>query len=371
MAKNFLFVCGDIGGTKMMIPVAQELTNLGHNVRFVADGEGIGYQALLETRIDFEVKFESALGLYSVSEGSKIDMVFISTCASANKVEKAYARAFFGVGPVVFGSDGFFNHGYKWCEDRADFWFAINEKHAETIRSLRPQLDPGRVKVVGQPAFDHCLDLIPRKEEIRQEQRQVLGISEEEKVFLWFSQGMPEVIEEDVEMVKDGTRVISKMVPKPVFIAKVHQKLDKIKAGYVEEIYSTLGRLCNQVGVRFIREEASKREELCLASDAVVSITATDDIKNWLMGGPPVIHMMGPSVRRWFEEDLLLLPPDYLPDVQAGEALAVRDEADWPAAISDALDSEKVRFLHRNWRMPETNATDRVANALIKIVSQG
>ncbi|TSC89034.1 MAG: hypothetical protein G01um10142_541 [Parcubacteria group bacterium Gr01-1014_2] len=367
MAKSFLFVCGDIGSTKMMVPVAQELTNLGHQVSFVADGEGIGYQVLLEARIGFEVQFKSASGLCHVpADGT--DLVFISTCASANKVEKSYARAFYGIKPVVFGADGFFNHGYKWCEDIADFWFAINEAHAGAIRFLRPQLDPDRVKVVGQPAFDPLLELIPRKEQIRKDERQALGIQDDEKVFLWFSQGMPEVIEEDLEMMEQGIEAMN-AVPKPVFIPRVHPKLDKIRIGYFQGIHSKLKEVCFRNRARLVRADNLSGEELCLASDVVISITATDDIKNWLMGGPPVIHLMGSRVRQWFEESLRLNPPDYLPDVQAGEALAVRTADDWSSAISDALDQEKFPVLRRNWQMPEASATDRAANALIEIVS--
>ena len=66
---------------------------------------------------------------------------------------------------------------------------------------------------------------------------------------------------------------------------------------------------------------------------------------------------------------MYLNPPDYLPDVQAGEALAVRTADDWSSAISDALDQEKFPVLRRNWQMPEASATDRAANALIEIVS--
>ncbi len=365
MTKNFLFVCGDIGGTMMMIPVAQVLQSVGHNVKFVADGEGIGYQKLLEARVSFEVHFEPNYH----GSNDEIDLVFISTCASANKVEKSYAQAFHGVRPVVFGADGFFNHGYKWREDVADFWFAINEAHAEAIRRLRPGLDFIKVKVVGQPAFDACLDLIPLRDQIRQKIRSELRISDEESVFLWWSQGMSEVIEEDVEMVQTAIQQMPSVTPRPVFIPRIHPKLDKLREGFVAEIRKTVADCCEKEGVRLVQADKVQNEHLCLSAEAVLSITATDDIKNWLMGGPPVIHLMGPRVRQWFEESLRLTPPDYLPDVQAGEALAVRAESDWPSAITDALDQEKVRFLRRNWQMPEASATDRAANTLIEIVS--
>lgn len=218
-----------------MIPVVQKLIGLGHYVRFIADGEGVGYQALFESRINFEVQFESTDGLHHVLRGD-IDIVFISTCASANKVEKSYARAFFGVKPVVFGDAGFFNHGYKWRDDQADYWFAVNEAHAKAIRALRPCLNPDQVKIVGQPAFDACLDLIPLKDQIRCKTRLELGISEEESAFLWWSQGMPEVIDEDMKMVQAAIREMTLVASRPVFVPRMHPKLDKLRNGFVAEI---------------------------------------------------------------------------------------------------------------------------------------
>lgn len=368
MAKNFLFVCGDLGGTKMMIPVAQELTTLGHSVRFVADGEGIGYQALLEARINFEVQFESVSGLYHVP-ADEADLVFVSTCASTNKVEKSYARAFHGVVPVVFGSDGFFNHGYKWRDDVADFWFTINESHAEAIRALRPQLDPSRVKVVGQPAFDFCLELVSYNDQIQRKTRSELGISEEESVFLWWSQGMPEVIDEDVEMIQAAIQSMAIVSTHPVFIPRIHQKLDRLRNGFVAEVGRVIIDCCERAGVRLVRADKVQNEHLCLSADAILSITATDDIKNWLMGGPPVIHLMGPRVRRWFEEDLLLSPPDYLPDVQSGEALAVTSNDEWEQVLRQVLDPNTHKKLREKWLPPTEKATKRVTSILLELAS--
>ncbi|MEK7659302.1 MAG: hypothetical protein AAB338_01440 [Patescibacteria group bacterium] len=367
MGKNFLFVCGDIGGASMMVSVVHSLQSAGHNIKFVVDGEGVGYQVLLGVRISFEVQFEpTSSGSFHIP-ADEADLVFISTCASTNKIGKAYARAFRGVKPVVFGADGFFNHGYKWREDEADFWFAINEAHAEAIRSLRPQLDSGRVRVVGQPAFDSLMEFIPRKEQIRNEQRQALGIGENKKMFLWFSQGMPEVIEEDLEMMAEGIKLLEPLAPYSVFIPRVHPKLDKLKSGWVEKIYGDFEHLCQLYGIQFIRADKIKGEELCLASDVILSITATDDIKNWMMGGPPVIHLMGPRVRQWFEKDLLLSPPFYLPDVKSGEALAVTSSEEWEKVLRQALDPSTCQLLREKWQAPREKATKKVARTLVEL----
>jgi len=365
LAKNFLFVCGDLAGAEMMVLVYQRLKTLGHEVRFVADGDGIGYQNLLKARIAFEIQFNSEALYHGSNE--QVDLVFVSTCASANQVEKSYARAFYRVRPVVFGADGFFNHGYKWRCDEADFWFAINEAHAKSICRLRPSLDSLKVKVVGQPAFDACLDLIPIKDQIRRKIRSELGISDEESVFLWWSQGMPEVIEEDVEMIQVAIQQMLSVTPRPVFIPRIHPKLDKLREGFVAEVRKTVTDCCERQGVRLVQADKVKNEYLCLSVEAILSITATDDIKNWLMGGPPVIHLMGPCVRQWFENNVLLLPPHYLSDVQSGEALMVTSNDEWVQVLRQALDPEVRQKLRQNWQPPTEKATENVARTLLEI----
>lgn len=365
MAKNFIFVCGDIGGTDMMIRVAKKLVTDGHRVDFVVDGDGIGYQQLIKQRMVFQMQFAENLS-YNDEDA---DLVFISTCASALNVPKSYAKANFGVRPVVFGADGLFNHGYKWLGEKADYWLAINGAHAQAIRNLRPELESYRVVVTGQPAFDSVIGLIPGKEEIGSKCRQELNISDDENVFLWWSQGMPEVIEEDVEMILSAIKAVGRVTESGVFIPRVHPKLEKIKSGYVQEILGKVESACSQSRVRLVRADKAPSEQLCLASDAIISITCTEDVKNWIMGGPPVIHHMGPSIQSWFKDSLLLRPPYFLPDVENGQALSVRENSEWKSAIMASITRGTRQELRRDWEAPEGLATDKVANFLVDVAS--
>jgi hypothetical protein len=267
---------------------------------------------------------------------------------------------------VVFGADGFFNHSYKWRDYETDYWFAINEAHKRSILGLRVRFPQGRVRVVGQPAFDGILDLIPKKDEIRQRVRKKLNLFGA-TIFLWWSQGMSEVIEEDIDWLLKAIEAMPLICETPVLIPKIHPKLDNIKSGFVAEIKKSVLDQCLKCGVQYIDAGNIIGEELCLASDVILSITATEDIKNWLMGGPPVVHIVGPVVRKWFEESLLLDPPSYLPDIQTGEALLITDREKWFEVLEQALDPTVKANLRKNWIPPEGKATDLVAEELVKI----
>ena len=134
------------------------------------------------------------------------------------------------------------------------------------------------------------------------------------------------------------------------------------------EIRKTITDCCEKAGVCLVQADKVQNEHLCLSADAILSITATDDIKNWLMGGPPVIHLIGPRIRQWFENDVLLFPPHYLPDVQSGEALMVSSDDEWAQVLRQALDPEVRQKLRQNWQPPMTKATDLVVEQLLQIV---
>ncbi len=366
MPKRFTFVSGDIGGTRMMVPVANLLKEQGHKVAIYADGSGKGIDVWNQEKFNFNVlnDFDS-IRTEDIVEWS--DLIFISTCASASALSEEMARRCYGFVPVVMGADGFYNHGFKkWQLAQADYWFAITESHAEAIRSLRPDFPKENVRVVGQPAFDNLVDLVSKKEEIRKLRRVELGISDDEITALWWSQGMGELIEEDIEMTKEAIRSLSTF-SKKVFIMRLHPKLELIKKGYLEDIGRRITNSCAVNGVRLISSAGKiPGEELNLAADMIWSITATDDIKNIIIGGPPVVHIWGPVTQKWFESELFLTRP-YLIEVKSGQALAAFSKKDIPFVINDALNLETRKRLLANWQPPREKATEKIAKELIAL----
>ncbi|KKS44591.1 hypothetical protein A2567_02195 [Candidatus Azambacteria bacterium RIFOXYD1_FULL_42_11] len=377
VSKRFGFVFGDIGGTKMAVPLRDYLTNLGHEVKFAVDGNGKGADVLKEAKINFEVFF----GLSQVDFTrfiKDVDLMFIGTCATALELEIEFANNLlrYPYGemeydhiPVVLGADGLFNHGLKkWQAVMADYWLAITEGHAQTIRALRPDFSPDKVIFAGQPAFDVAMDLIPRKEEIRSQRRIELEM-QNKKAILWWSTGLGEIIKEDVEMVK---AVISALPQNAVFMPRFHPKLeDTVRKGYINEIRTEIVEHCRANKVQLVFDDVTRKipsEELCLAVDGIFSVTCTEDVKNTMMGGPLVVHLMGPVVREFYEEEWGLKPPYYFPDVLGKESLLVIHPNDIANTLSLALRPETLKLLRKDWQPPKEKATVKVAETLLALV---
>jgi hypothetical protein len=358
---RFTFVSGDIGGARAQVPVIRKLASRGVLVDVVVDSAGMADCVFKEAGIGF-VAADATTEPRSLLGAS--DLLFVSSCASATDTVITYAQYGFGRLPTVVGSDGLFNHGFrKWRDVPADLWFAITADHATAIRGLRPALSPERVRVVGQPAFDSLIDLVPRKDEVRREWRRKLQIADSTVVALWWSQGMAEVLEEDVSMVAATLRALRDY--HSFFIPRIHPKVEKIREGYTKEIRQ---RLFDEAGgfVPFLQADSVSGEELNLAADMIFTVTCTEDIKNSILGGPPVIHFVGPQVKRWFEADLNLTPP-YLPDIASGQSLAVYDPAELPNAMMRALNPWLNRERLRNWQPPTEPAVDQITRALLEI----
>lgn len=376
MAKRFGFVTGDIGGTRMMVPSRNYLTSLGHEVKFAVDGNGKGIDVLKESRINSQVFFDFSQKDF-IQFIKDVDLMFISTCATASGLEIEFAnnllRYPYNI-PVVMGADGFFNHGYKkWQSVQAKYWFAITEGHAAQIRGFRPNLPPKNVPIVGQPAFDHAMKMIPQKEEIRLSRRRELGIGENEKAVLWWPEGQGKLIEENIGMVKLAINALRGM--NIVFMMNgAHPKLENVKKGYVAEIVQRISDYCNDCGIKYLDTRSldvsfGDLYQLCLASDVILSSTSTEDIINTMMGGPPVVHLLGPITRNWMEEELSLKPPFYLPDVFTGESLLATEPDEILGRLVSAFSPDIRQRLRAHWQPPQGSATEKVAKTLIALAN--
>lgn len=358
MSKDFLFIAGDIGAARMQAPVIRTLRNRGHRVSVIADargaaGSGFDQEGIAHMRAD-------PAGIEDVVLGH--DLAVIGTSASAQRLEWAAWNA--PGGRKVLAADGYFNHGLApWRDVRQGTWLAIDEGHAQAIREQHPGLDLDDLKVTGQPAFDAALALVPRKREIRARVRASLGFEAMDTVHVWWSQGMPRVIEEDFLFLREA--LAHPQAELPVLIPRFHPKLDALRPGLVDETRRLVEGLARDGGFRVVDAGRASGEEICLAADVILSITCTEDIKSTLIGGPPVVHFMGPEVRAWFEEDLGLRPP-YLPDVATGTAEAALTPAEVPRAIARALRKAPLRTVNPQDVEP---ATDRVVEALLDIAS--
>lgn len=357
MSKRFVFVSGDRGAALAQLPVAHELRKRGHIVQMYADVKGLAAKDIASGDLEHVVVAEDYEHFAKAIRG---DVMVVGTSASATALEHACALC--AQVPVVLASDGLFNHALPlWRDIRQHRWFAIDDPHAQAIRALRPSMDPQQVLVTGQPAFDTSLELMPRKQDIRKRIREDLNLGER-TFLLWWSQGMPEVIEEDELMIAHVLQGLSGSSVS--FAARLHPKLDKtVRPGYVCELRGRIGELSHQHGIQLVSADVVPGEQLCLAADVILSITCTEDIKSTLIGGPPVVHFLGPRVQEWMRQSLFLDYP-YLPDVAAGLSLAAFSVSEAPGTVARALRPDALEQLRKHWQPPQGLATQRTADIL-------
>ncbi len=377
-SKLFVFVVGDIGGAKMILPVIPLFKKAGVDVEVMADSEGEGYKVLNEAGVKTYNITEADVGGTRGVPLEEANLLFIGTCGTANKLERGAAAQYFSQKPIVLGADGFFNHNrLDWREAKADYWFAITEEHTIDIRRRRPNLAPDKVLVVGNPAFDNLPTLYKRKGEVRQQRRQELGLTDNQILAIWWSQGTECVLREDVAYTFESIQCLSCLGRPVMFAAMVHPKVERIRAGYIAEIYKQIETTAIQCRVDVLPESAVKGkmpfEEFCLAADVIFDITSTEGIKSNILGGPPLIHFAGVETRRWFEQDLGLEPPDYLPDVRTGQSFTANDFIQLAETIRAAVRGNsplpREEYLKQcSWQPPTIhNAAERIAEALLEI----
>jgi hypothetical protein len=360
--KRFTFVSGDRGAAKAQIPIAYELWGRGHEVIAYADAQGLAAEDIAASGLKHVIVGHDQQLAAQTAEG---DLAVVGTSASATGLESAFSRS--SRIPVVLASDGLFNHALPvWRDAQPLLWLAIDESHATAIRDVRLKRGiPTTVIVSGQPAFDDAIQLMGRRGQVRSRVRESLGIAQDTPLLVWWASGMAQVASEDAAMAYALLRVRSR----PLAIAfRVHPKLDRtVGEGYCQKLLAGLYSAAGSAGASFVDASKVAGIELCLAADAMASITCTEDIKSTMIGGPPVVHFLGPNVREWMERDLHLGPPHYLPDVAAGLSLAAWDPDGVPLLMELALHPAVGSALRRSFVPPCGSATERTADILERL----
>ena len=200
--------------------------------------------------------------------------------------------------------------------------------------------------------------------------RSILGCTRNRRLMVWWSQGMEAVLEEDVGMACEALRAFGDVCRAegllPAFIPMIHPKVEKIRSGYVSAIAARIRAVADENGISIFARGEILLEELNLAADLVCAVTSTEEIKSNLVGGPPVIHFLGPAVRQWFSIDLGRTEP-YLPDILSGQSLGVYGQDSMHAAVLRVMtDDDFARDRLRQWSAPTiSNAAHHIADLLI------
>ena len=353
------FVAGDLGAANAMVPVMRELAARGRSVVGVADSAGVAETAFQASGLPLCV----ATGWHDAVPLREAQLLVVGTSASATGLERVCAVQA-GVRVAMF-SDSYFNHANPvWRAISARWWLAIDEAHAANIYDVHPGVE--EVIVCGQPVFDDVLALMPRKQALRRERRGIMALGDT-PLAVWWSTGIGSLAAEDLAMAEG----ILEHASRPLALAcMMHPKLAKtVGTSYIQNTRAGLASAARAVGIRWVEAESVPGIELCLSADVLVSVTCTEDIKSTLIGGPPVVHLLGPDVRRWMEADLLLAPPHYLPDIATGLSIGAHSPGEVAASVGRALVPAEREVRAAGWRPPTGGATERTADVLERLTS--
>lgn len=354
-------VAGDTGGARTMLAIREELTKRGWKVYTFFDPEGEGQYAAKEA-------LANMVGADMERAVNDSDLLYIATCSTAYK---AAHRALKGVvisDRIVFSPDGYFNHYFpQWRKIQYGHWLAVDDYHAPAIAEMRPGLPKGNIHVTGLPAFDDLPDVYARRDEIRRATRASLGLSPAYKVVLWWSHGTREVAAEDVEMILHGLTQIAGALYPCVFVPRLHPKLDKeVSPGYVKATRTLVERVAGTSGIKCIDADKVSPTELDLAADVVVTATSSEATKCVMLGGPPVVHILGPRNQDWLAG--LGAQPLYIPYLSDNRALVAWSVTEVGEHIIQALSQDAASQLRHGWIPPKGGAAERTADVLESLV---
>ncbi|MEA3272580.1 MAG: hypothetical protein U9P90_02830 [Patescibacteria group bacterium] len=355
---RILFVSGDIGGAKVQLPVYKKLGDV--DISVVTDASPTGKAGMVwekacipHTPMLPSAEFEDVV--------READLVFVGSCATTYAAEKfavdcANRNQIFS----VVGSDMWPNH---WRDANPDFWLAIDEVHQKDILSRRPNWNKERVPVLGQPSFDYLVKLMENRDSVRREMRASLGLSENEKVLLFWSLG------DHRERCNDAVVALlstlgNRWARNLVLIPRLHPKLKKVVSKeYFEFLHEMIASHATIHGVRVVRADSANPEQLGLAADLVMTPWGTEGIKSAIMGVPTVNTLL--ESHRFAMENEMEQPFPYLPTVGCGIAQLATEIADIPRSIDTAIKSSK-NLNHP--MMPRGDSAKRTAEFLINLV---
>lgn len=303
MAKVYA-VCGDIGGTKEVIPAAAELMARGVSVEWFIDPNGKGGPDVLAkpevlTKLGVTAKAYPEWGRAGVAyetrepnENDCPDLIMVGTSATAAYAQIKWTN--FGKKhgiPVLWVED---LHGTGSRKALHDVWpdamCVIDEAAQSIAQTVRRGLT---THVTGKPSFENLSDLISRKAEICTKVREELKLAETDFFVTWLFGGEPAARSNtQLDYFEDS---LSEHTYPGVFNLRFHPKHPDSKSGLQHARFEKMNEI-KKVDGRPIKDV----QEVVLASDMLLADWGNTDALTALLGGVPVVTILFPedTVRR-------------------------------------------------------------------------
>ena len=183
---DILAVVKDPGGMNTVLPVVDELKRSGAFVRLVANGKAV--ELLSAMNIGHVVAFSAE----AIIRQFGLPKLFITSMCSGGGVGRDLVPLLRGKAITIAVQDFW---GIRLWTDwvdrkfRPDYLLVPDAKAKDIARIAWPDFDPERIHVSGWIAFDKYVDLYPKRAEIADGTRKVLGLLPTKPVILFCGSG--------------------------------------------------------------------------------------------------------------------------------------------------------------------------------------
>ncbi len=391
--KEILFALGDVGAGNLALALKPALEANNCNLTFVLDNSGKA-KDLFERGEGVEGVFVAGhADLIERQTIEKANLVVIGMSATATRLESSLLLRALNMGKdVAILSDGPYNInlpcwrklGGEFRNHKRAHFFAINGAHVRFAWHVWSSLIDGNFHILGQPAFDKAISMIPEKHKIRRRVRRSLGI-QGKTVLVWFAEGMKEAAPEDfllfkhamqsmANLRKKGLRNFQKLTVIPALHPKLNDELS-MGAGYTDRILAEIESLGRYLDIEVLHrphKDICCEEELAIAADIIASPLGTSAAKAEVMGmrWPVILHWSGPEICNWYQNYFGIDDPKNLIDVAAGRALFIKEFMPiMDTALQQAMSDHTARRLLKSWKQPPLEpAAMRIVAKMLQIM---
>lgn len=363
----------DPGEAAALMPVLEELKGRGVNISLWTDSKAeekfnpveFGFiPQKIGTPIESGFTGEKKRGIVSLSFVDTIpDLVVCGMSMHPGSELSLTENARFDGVPVVWLSDYVMGSLFARNRDMAqsvqsvlpDYLLVANDWIREQeLMNLPEGFDPNRVIVTGQPTFDAIAH--ERKDEVRKQIREVLKISDKEKLITYVG-AVGDVSSEALRVLVEGLKGTGFENYKLVICRHPRDQAP-------QEQYLTIAE---DIHEKVIDQEGQSVGELVLASDLVANTLSTVGLES-ILRGTPVVHIWIDEILRKSELQGKLSLPSF---VQDGSSPAIFEEKQSSEVLRKLLtDPDYIESLKLKMKRYQSDghAAERVANFILGLL---
>ncbi len=228
------------------------------------------------------------------------------------------------------------------------------------IKSLL-QINPEKILVTGQPAFDSVYDLSLRQEQLNSHIRQALEIGPDEKVVLFAGQtdGTKETLDQLI-------KAMNKLPNRPVLIPRFHPTRDKSLADYPQILAGYRGRVIADTS------QFKSTEELASVANLVTSMFSTLNMTAIYLRKPVAYLLFDPGSRGSCL-DSYQINPEELPMITLGTASGIFSPENLSGEIKFLLNDKHTQSVmlerQKQFYPNDGKSAWRIANLILSLIT--